>query len=294
MAKPSNVAAAIGAGLFALLLMGGSRRNGLHWPVPGYVQIDDPYGTHRTDSKGNPRGHNGIDTIALSGTPIEAVEAGKVIAVARQPGSCGYYVILQHKIDGVDMRSTYCHMMPNSQMVRRNQSVQRGQQLGKVGNTGRSNQPHLHFGLQVKKNGKWQWVDPAPYFPGVPVRGSLQPQHYEDGLDPYELIYAVDNGGYGPSLEPMSQPTATAFYHGDFYPGQEYANGGYSGDYGYGAPTADFDAMDSYGPGVGDSMGYAGFDDWGGMGGGAYAQTPGALRLVYVPSIYGWTPVWVR
>jgi hypothetical protein len=93
---------------------------------------------------GQPRSpHSGTDWAAPTGTPVVAVNAGKVALVAEFffPGRL---VIVDH---GLGLYTAYFHL--DSIVVAEGDRVQRGQTLGTVGATGRATGPHLHFGAQV-------------------------------------------------------------------------------------------------------------------------------------------------
>ena len=90
--------------------------------------------------------HDGIDFTAKRGTPIQATGNGKVVKVMRSP-SYGNYVVIDH---GHGYETLYAHMQ--KVMVKRGQLVTRGEQIGTVGNTGRSTAPHLHY--EIHLNGR--------------------------------------------------------------------------------------------------------------------------------------------
>ena len=93
---------------------------------------------------GQPRSpHSGSDYSAPKGTPVIAVNAGKVALVAEFffPGRL---VVLDH---GLGLYTAYFHL--DSTAVAEGERVERGQTLGTVGATGRATGPHLHFGAQV-------------------------------------------------------------------------------------------------------------------------------------------------
>lgn len=93
---------------------------------------------------GQPRSpHSGSDYSAPRGTPVVAVNAGKVALVAEFffPGRL---VILNH---GLGLYTAYFHL--DTIAVAEGERVERGQTLGTVGATGRATGPHLHFGAQV-------------------------------------------------------------------------------------------------------------------------------------------------
>lgn len=93
------------------------------------------------------RPHHGTDFGAKRGTPLLAVNSGKVSFSGRM-GGYGKVVKIKH---GGGYESLYAHQ--SRTRVKKGQKVKKGQVIGYVGSTGRSTGPHLHFGL--KKNGRW-------------------------------------------------------------------------------------------------------------------------------------------
>jgi hypothetical protein len=123
----------------AMLIMHG----GWLWPVAGYYGLSSGYGS-RVDPVTGEAGvfHDGIDIPALRGTPVLAAQDGTVIQVMRSSSGYGNLIRLQHA-GGIE--SFYGHLTDIG--VRTNQTVQRGEMIGWVGNTGRSTGPHLHVGM---------------------------------------------------------------------------------------------------------------------------------------------------
>lgn len=121
--------------------------SGFQFPIPS--EITSPFGAYRIINETVETRHTGWDLRAATGTPVQAMAAGKV-AFAGLMDIRGNHVIIDH---GYGIFSGYSHL---SQIhVTRGQSVVRGQIIGVSGNTGRSNGPHLHWEITV--NG--QWVD---------------------------------------------------------------------------------------------------------------------------------------
>lgn len=123
------------------------------WPCPSSHRITSPYG-YRVDpiAKVN-RLHNGIDIGASHGSSIVAAGSGTVIGAAYS-NSMGNYVMISH---GNGITTVYMHC--SSLLVQSGQKVSRGQQIARVGSTGYSTGPHLHF--SVMKNGSY--VNPWDY-----------------------------------------------------------------------------------------------------------------------------------
>ena len=99
--------------------------------------------------------HPGIDFSAPQGTPIYATGAGKVISVKTSFTGYGKQVEIDH---GFGYVTKYAHMSDFN--VKQGQTVERGQCIGYVGNTGTSTAPHLHYEI-LKENEK---VNPIHFF----------------------------------------------------------------------------------------------------------------------------------
>ncbi len=108
-------------------------------PSPYWVlRISSPYGMRRHPVSGRRRMHEGTDFAAAIGTPVLAVEAGRV-STAGVRGGYGKLVEVNHGTS----RSRYGHLSVIH--VKPGQRVERGALIGKVGSTGISTGPHLHF-----------------------------------------------------------------------------------------------------------------------------------------------------
>ncbi|VAW13364.1 Peptidase, family M23 [hydrothermal vent metagenome] len=84
--------------------------------------------------------HRGMDFSAAKGTPIYASGDGKVTRADNNSSGYGKHIRIDH---GYGYMSLYAHMSKYN--VKRGQKVKRGDLIGFVGNTGRSEGPHLHY-----------------------------------------------------------------------------------------------------------------------------------------------------
>ena len=109
------------------------------WPVEG--KINDAF--EETES----RRHQGIDISSPIGTPIRASNAGMVIYSNNTIKGYGNLIILRHSEEYV---TVYAHNQGN--LVEEGIWVEKGQIIGKVGQTGKATGPHLHF--EIRKNNK--------------------------------------------------------------------------------------------------------------------------------------------
>jgi len=110
-------------------------------PVPG--EVIGPFG-RRSVINGQPRSpHTGVDLRGKKGTPIKAINDGRVVLTADHFFS-GLFVVIDH---GGGIKSMYFHM--DKIQVQQGETVKKGAIIGFVGSTGRSTGPHLHWGVRV-------------------------------------------------------------------------------------------------------------------------------------------------
>lgn len=130
----------------------GDRR--LIFPLAIPAPISSFFGWRIHPIAGTRRFHTGTDIGAPMGTPVLAAFTGRV-AVAEMLGGYGMTVILEHN-DGT-AETLYAHM--SELLVRPGQEVQQGQVIGRVGSTGYSTGPHLHFEVKQLTEQGWVFLD---------------------------------------------------------------------------------------------------------------------------------------
>jgi murein DD-endopeptidase MepM/ murein hydrolase activator NlpD len=122
------------------------------WPVDG--TLEGGFGGRRNPFGGSGyEFHSGQDIEAPWGAPVIAGASGRVSFVGWQNGY-GQLVVVDH---GGGLTTRYGHLSHID--VELNQTVSRAQLLGKVGSTGRSTGPHLHYEVRIND----QAVNPLPY-----------------------------------------------------------------------------------------------------------------------------------
>ena len=94
--------------------------------------------------------HYGLDLAAAAGTLVGASAGGEVV-LARECYMSGNTILIWH---GAGVFTAYFHLARMD--VKAGDQVKRGQLVGRVGSTGRSTGPHLHWGVKVDG----LWVDP--------------------------------------------------------------------------------------------------------------------------------------
>ena len=112
-------------------------------PVKG-GETSSVFGSRRTYNGEERSWHNGYDFAVPEGTPVYAPAAGTV-RLARGTFMSGNLIMLDH---GGEVTSVYAHLSKMS--VKAGQKVEAGQMIGRVGTTGRSTGPHLHWGIYWK------------------------------------------------------------------------------------------------------------------------------------------------
>ena len=119
-----------------------------YWSEPFEVPVrgakDGRNFGHRRVFNGQPRApHSGADLRAGTGTPIYAANRGRVV-LAKDLFFSGNAVYIDH---GYGLFTTYLHLSEID--VKVGEVVERGQQLGLAGATGRVTGPHLHWGVRL-------------------------------------------------------------------------------------------------------------------------------------------------
>jgi len=123
----------------------------LETPVSGFVS--SPFGWRKHPIAGEPAFHRGIDFSAPAGTPVEASAPG-VVTFIGPADAYGKLVVISH---GDRVQSRYAHL--EGIEVTTGMAVTAGQRIGRVGSTGRSTGPHLHFELVIDG----RVVNPKPF-----------------------------------------------------------------------------------------------------------------------------------
>ena len=132
-------------------------------PIESYPYLSSSYGWRRHPFNGQISMHEGLDFSAPHGTPIVAAAGGVVRTVAQHSGY-GNMLEIDH---GEGLVTRYAHAQ--TILVSEGQLVTRGQPIARVGSTGLSTGPHLHF--EVRKNEKA--LDPRLFLTGQPLVSTI-------------------------------------------------------------------------------------------------------------------------
>ena len=152
------------------------------WPIDGTFgktfKVTSAYGWRKDPlGRADKKHHNGVDLWGAAETIyVEAFHDGTVLHAGPSSrkkadgsvGGFGYYVVLQHKIDGKFYTSAYAHMKQGSIKVKKGQKVEAGTVLGIMATTGDSTGKHLHWEIWIGKAHGWSadgkgFLDPIEF-----------------------------------------------------------------------------------------------------------------------------------
>jgi len=123
--------------------------------------------------------HAGRDLAAPEGTPVVAALSGRVVS-SGVAGGYGLAIEIEHSRPR--RRTLYGHL--SELYVKAGETVRQGEVIGRVGSTGLSTGPHLHFELRLPQDGGWVAVEPGDMdsstamiagFPGLPQGSTATP-----------------------------------------------------------------------------------------------------------------------
>jgi murein DD-endopeptidase MepM/ murein hydrolase activator NlpD len=132
----------------------------LRWPLV-QPRLSSAFGPRA----GRPQPHEGIDLAAPLGTPILAAEAGQVVYAGNEVRGYGNMVVLQH---AGGILTVYAHT--SVMLVRTGDRIDGGQEIARVGQSGRATAPHLHF--EVRRGQVPQ--DPLRFLPPAPFASTRE------------------------------------------------------------------------------------------------------------------------
>lgn len=169
---------AIAGGLSGLIINGDAHKaeainfnntswSGASFPVEDFQAYTSPFGYRQSPTGGGSEFHSGLDLAAPQGSYVRSWWGGTVVE-AIEDGRCGVGLVIQSG----DWEHIYCHMSGQVQTINgqrvlidrrggiqviEGQVVSAGARIGRVGMTGRTTGPHLHWGMRYGD----RWVDPA-------------------------------------------------------------------------------------------------------------------------------------
>jgi murein DD-endopeptidase MepM/ murein hydrolase activator NlpD len=130
----------------------------LLFPLIGSAVTSSGFGWRLHPILGSWLMHAGRDLAAPEGTPVVAALSGRVVS-SGLAGGYGLAVEVEH--DRPRRRTLYGHL--SELYVKEGEMVRQGEVIGRVGSTGLSTGPHLHFELRQPSDGGWVAVDPGEF-----------------------------------------------------------------------------------------------------------------------------------
>jgi len=147
--------------------IGGNGNRQLLFPLIGSAVTSSNFGYRLHPLLGSWLMHAGRDLAAPEGTPVVAALGGRVVS-SGLAGGYGLAIEVEH--ERPRRRTLYGHL--SELYVREGDRVRQGEVIGRVGSTGLSTGPHLHFELRLPGDGGWVAVDPGDLDPGKGAAGS--------------------------------------------------------------------------------------------------------------------------
>lgn len=135
------------------------------YPLPAPVPVTSKFGWRVHPVTGSRRFHAGVDLGAPQGTPVLATREGR-IKIADNLGGYGLAIVLE-QVNG-KQDALYAHL--SEMFVRPGEKVKPGTIIGRVGSTGLSTGPHLHYELRKRTASGWVTTDPSPQLEAAKVQ----------------------------------------------------------------------------------------------------------------------------
>lgn len=129
------------------------------WTKPASGTYTSSFGWRTHPIYGTQRQHRGADIANSTGTSVVSAGDG-VVSHAGPMGTYGNVIMVTHSIDGQIFTTVYAHL--SSINTSAGQQVAKGQFIGKIGTTGASTGPHLHFEMHI---GNWSASGPSAVNP---------------------------------------------------------------------------------------------------------------------------------
>jgi murein DD-endopeptidase MepM/ murein hydrolase activator NlpD len=134
---------------------GNERSTQLIYPLSSPAPTTSSFGWRTHPITGSRRFHSGLDIGAPMGAPVVAAGSG-IIVSAGWFGGYGKAIVIQH--NGIQ-QTLYGHL--SEVFVQPGQRIEQGTVIGRVGSTGNSTGPHLHFETRVATSDGWVAIDPG-------------------------------------------------------------------------------------------------------------------------------------
>lgn len=162
-----------------------------------FMLVTSPYGNREDPlNKGKMQVHHGLDIKTNKEAVLATEDKGTVVGVDHRTNTAGGKTVTVEyaREDGSRVRVQYMHLSEIA--VKKGDTVNAGQRIGVSGATGtRVTGEHLHFGvINVSKDGKLQWVNPAAYLADISQKGNLKVEAQHNGRNLLADYQPKDNG----------------------------------------------------------------------------------------------------
>ncbi|MFM7267091.1 MAG: M23 family metallopeptidase, partial [Cyanobium sp.] len=189
----------------------GNGNRSMIFPLIGAAETSSGFGWRLHPILGTWLMHSGRDLAAPEGTPVVAALTGRVVS-SGDAGGYGLAIELEH--DNPRRRTLYGHL--SELYVKEGDRVRQGEVIGRVGSTGRSTGPHLHFEVRMPQEGGWVAVEPGELAPGggplvAGLAGGLAALNGANGAPPTDAIALL----MGQLLQSLERPRSPLGNPGD-------------------------------------------------------------------------------
>lgn len=156
-------------------------------------RITSPFGWRTHPISGTKEWHTGIDLVKADKSPIYAFVAGEVIhagmgATGSGFGDYGIVVAILDRSKG----HLHCYAHLDSALVKVGSRVDKGQTIGRLGNTGRSTGPHLHYEIRKTHHPSYGWIADKPNMCFEPLQYLKEHSKVGETMILHERIRLVD------------------------------------------------------------------------------------------------------
>ena len=171
-----------------------------------FMLVTSPYGNREDPlNKGTMQVHHGIDIKTNKEAVLATEDKGTVVGVDHRTNTAGGKTVTVEyaREDGSRVRVQYMHLSEIA--VKKGDTVNAGQKIGVSGATGtRVTGEHLHFGvINVSKDGKLQWVNPAAYLADISQKGNMKVEAQHNGRN---LLADYQPKGNGTTEQAQATP----------------------------------------------------------------------------------------
>lgn len=179
----------------------GNGNASLMFPISIPAAITSAFGWRVHPISGGYRLHQGTDIGAPMGTPVVAAYTGKV-AIANFMGGYGLTVVVAHGDETFE--TLYAHM--SELFVQPGEWVEQGEVIGRVGSTGNSTGPHLHFEFRQMTDQGWLAMDAGQLLQTAlaQLMNGFQTAQIPAKLDSEALLAIKEIGDMGLAMKPAS------------------------------------------------------------------------------------------